>query len=217
MLDEAVTKAARGGPPVTLVLCDLDGLKAINDVHGHPTGDAALRALVDLLSSNLRAYDSVGRVGGDEFALLLQGAEAEATAAIVGRLATTIEGGAAGVADVRASFGTARCPDDGTTRDALMALADARLYEDKDRTRAERRSSDVVDVGGFVVGDGAGARGAPPAGLHRGAAGGVVERGGAGGALRPPLGEQAERAGQLGALRGERVRDPVRAVASTAR
>ncbi len=135
VLDEAVAQAARGGPPVTLALCDLDGLKAINDVHGHPTGDAALRALVDLLSSNLRAYDSVGRVGGDEFALLLHGAESEATAAIVSRLATTIEGGAAGEADVRASFGTARCPDDGTTRDALMARADARLYEDKNRTR----------------------------------------------------------------------------------
>jgi diguanylate cyclase (GGDEF)-like protein len=136
VLDEAVAKATRGGPPVTLALCDLDGLKAINDLHGHPTGDAALRALVDLLSTNLRTYDSVGRVGGDEFALLLQGAESEATAAIVCRLATTIEGGAAGVADVRASFGTARCPDDGTTRDALMELADARLYEDKNRTRS---------------------------------------------------------------------------------
>jgi diguanylate cyclase (GGDEF)-like protein len=130
-LDEAVARARRRDEPVTLVMCDVDGLKAINDRHGHPAGDEALRAFVDALSANLRTSDSVGRVGGDEFALLLRGAEAEATAAILCRLTATIRDDADGVGDVRASFGSARCPDDGTTRDALVAVADARLYEAK--------------------------------------------------------------------------------------
>lgn len=119
--------------PVTLVLCDLDGLKAINDRYGHPVGDAALQAFVKLLSSNLRASDAVGRVGGDEFALVLPGAGIRAVVRIVGRLSTTIADAAAGVADVRASFGVAWCPDDGCTRAELLAAADRRLYDDKRR------------------------------------------------------------------------------------
>jgi diguanylate cyclase (GGDEF)-like protein len=128
-LDDAITR----GRPVTLVLCDLDGLKAINDRHGHPVGDLALRAFVDLVTGNLRAYDVVGRIGGDEFALILPGAAPDAVAQILGRLATTIQGGPPGVAEVRASFGTAWFPDDGSTRDELVAAADLRLYEDKRR------------------------------------------------------------------------------------
>ena len=134
-LDEAITR----GRPVTLVLCDLDGLKAINDRHGHPVGDAALRAFVDLVSTNLRAYDVVGRIGGDEFALILPGATADAVERILCRLTTTIEGGPPGVAEVRASFGTAWFPDDGATRDEHVAVADGRLYEDKRSTVTRSR------------------------------------------------------------------------------
>jgi diguanylate cyclase (GGDEF)-like protein len=132
-LDGALARVRRGEDAVTLVMCDLDGLKGINDQHGHPTGDAALQAFVRLVSDSLRGYDVVGRIGGDEFALLLRGAEAEATAAIICRLTTTIRSGPAGVADVRASFGTARSPDDGVVREDLVAAADARLYEAKSR------------------------------------------------------------------------------------
>lgn len=128
-LDDEVAR----GRPVTLVLCDLDGLKAINDRHGHPVGDAALRAFVDVVSANVRAYDVVGRIGGDEFALILPGAGPDAVTRILGRLTTTIEGGPPGVAEVRASFGTAWFPDDGTSRDELVATADRRLYEHKRR------------------------------------------------------------------------------------
>ena len=70
---------------------------------------------------------------GDEFALLLRGAEADATAAILTRLTATIQDDVTGVGAVRASFGSARCPDDGTDREALVAAADARLYAAKRR------------------------------------------------------------------------------------
>jgi diguanylate cyclase (GGDEF)-like protein len=118
---------------VTIALCDLDGLKAINDRHGHPTGDAVLKAFVELLAGNLRGYDSIGRLGGDEFGLILPGTEAEAEAKILHRLETSMAQSADGVAAVRASFGTARFPDDAGSRDELIQLADDRLYEAKRR------------------------------------------------------------------------------------
>jgi diguanylate cyclase (GGDEF)-like protein len=132
-LEEELARAQRGGTAVTLVLYDLDGFKAINDQHGHPAGDQALRGFADHLGANLRAYDSVGRIGGDEFALLLIGTEPDAEARILARLATSFASAGSGTTDVHASFGAARYPDDGRTRDELVAVADRRLYEHKRR------------------------------------------------------------------------------------
>jgi diguanylate cyclase (GGDEF)-like protein len=136
-IDEAIANATREGCHVTIALCDLDGLKAINDRYGHPTGDAALKAFVELLASNLRGYDSIGRLGGDEFGLILPGTEAEAEAKILRRLETSMAQSADGMAEVRASFGTARFPDDAGARDQLIAIADARLYEAKRASAGE--------------------------------------------------------------------------------
>ncbi len=130
-LDDELARATRTDAPVTLVLCDLDGFKAINDAHGHPAGDAALQAFAQLLEANLRTSDSVGRIGGDEFALILVGADAGDEAGILSRLAVTLASGPPAMAEVRASFGTARFPGDGTERDDLVAAADRRLYEAK--------------------------------------------------------------------------------------
>jgi diguanylate cyclase (GGDEF)-like protein len=132
-LDDELDRAQRSGAPVTLVLCDLDGFKAINDSFGHPAGDLALRAFVALLEANLRSSDSVGRIGGDEFALVLVGADATDERAILARLTASLEAGAAELSEVRASFGTARAPEDGTERGVLVEAADRRLYEAKRR------------------------------------------------------------------------------------
>jgi diguanylate cyclase (GGDEF)-like protein len=132
-LDDELARARRARTPVTLVLYDLDGFKAINDAHGHPTGDAALRAFAEGLETRLRASDSVGRIGGDEFALILVGADAQHEASILERLSTTLASGGPGTTGVCASFGTARFPEDGASRDDLVAVADRRLYEHKRR------------------------------------------------------------------------------------
>ena len=132
-LDDELVRARRANTPVTLVLYDLDGFKAINDEHGHPTGDAALRAFAQGLETNLRASDSVGRIGGDEFALILVGADIQHEASILERLATTLASGGPGTTGVCASFGAARFPEDGASRDDLIATADRRLYEHKRR------------------------------------------------------------------------------------
>ena len=130
-LDDELRRAQRTAAAVTLVLCDLDGFKAINDAHGHPAGDAALRAFAELLEANVRSSDSVGRIGGDEFALILVGADPAHAEGIVSRLAGTLRTGVPEVGGVQASFGSARAPEDGRSRDALVEAADRRLYEAK--------------------------------------------------------------------------------------
>jgi diguanylate cyclase (GGDEF)-like protein len=134
-LDDELARADRSHAPFTLVLCDLDDFKALNDAQGHPAGDAALCAFTALLTAELRMSDSVGRLGGDEFGLILVGAEADDADAVLDRLTATLAAGSPDGMVLRASFGTARAPDDGTTRDELVAAADRRLYEHKRGSR----------------------------------------------------------------------------------
>ncbi|HKO73784.1 MAG TPA: sensor domain-containing diguanylate cyclase [Gaiellaceae bacterium] len=72
--DAAVARAQRNGEELSLLVVDLDGLKRINDLGGHPAGDEALRALADALRESCRAGDVPCRLGGDEFAIILPGA-----------------------------------------------------------------------------------------------------------------------------------------------
>lgn len=77
---DRVDAAQRSGMPLCVMFLDLDGLKAINDALGHGAGDQALVEVADALRSSVRSDDIVGRVGGDEFAMVLAGtsrAEAE--------------------------------------------------------------------------------------------------------------------------------------------
>jgi diguanylate cyclase (GGDEF)-like protein len=132
-LEEELARADRARTAVTLVLFDLDGFKAINDEHGHPAGDLALRAFAEGLGAKLRASDSLGRVGGDEFALILVGIDAVHEVTILRRLASTMASAGPGTTEVRTSLGAARYPEDGTSREELVEVADRRLYEHKRR------------------------------------------------------------------------------------
>lgn len=121
-----------GTQPVTLLMLDLDGFKAFNDRHGHPAGDAMLRAVAQSLRAAVRAGDRVYRHGGDEFAILLP-----ATSRAVGeRVAERIRSAIAtlhteAATRITASIGAASHPDDAATRDGLIAAADAALYRAK--------------------------------------------------------------------------------------
>ncbi|HEY0387698.1 MAG TPA: sensor domain-containing diguanylate cyclase [Gaiellales bacterium] len=84
-LDEAIARAARSGEGVALLVLDLDGLKAINDVGGHVAGDEALRGAADALRASVRVGDLPCRLGGDEFAVILPAADATAALAVAER------------------------------------------------------------------------------------------------------------------------------------
>jgi diguanylate cyclase (GGDEF)-like protein len=70
-LSRMIAFTRRYGPPSSVVYFDVNGMKQINDTHGHPAGDAALRHVADILCKNVRSADVVGRLGGDEFGVIL--------------------------------------------------------------------------------------------------------------------------------------------------
>jgi diguanylate cyclase (GGDEF)-like protein len=115
------------GAGFALVLCDMDGLKRVNDTHGHEAGDKALRALAAALRGQLRHSDTAYRVGGDEFAVVLPGASVEDAERVIGRLRDAVA--------IVASFGISRF-EPGDDPEHVMARADAALYEAK-RLRAQ--------------------------------------------------------------------------------
>jgi len=119
--------AASSGAHTAVCLIDLDGFKAVNDDHGHATGDALLVAVTTAMAKCLRHGDVLARIGGDEFAALLSDVTPEDAAGIAARMRESIaEAGAAG--GVTASVGWA-C---GEVADAnLVAVADAAMYRAK--------------------------------------------------------------------------------------
>ena len=124
--------AARTGRSSTLLLLDLDGLKKINDSHGHLAGSRALCRLADVLRAECRAVDTPVRYGGDEFVVILPDTDAEGAqnlaARLAGRLASDGED-----PPITFSYGIGVCPLDGTTLDQLLAFADRALYAMKGR------------------------------------------------------------------------------------
>jgi diguanylate cyclase (GGDEF)-like protein len=110
------------GEGFSLVLCDMDGLKTVNDTHGHEAGDRALQKLAAALRSELRRSDDAYRVGGDEFAIVLSGASRLDAERVMRRLRERIE----------ASFGIA-VHEPGEDPEQLIARADRALYEIKKR------------------------------------------------------------------------------------
>lgn len=137
-LDEAaaraIANARRYNRPLALVVCDLDGFKALNDGHGHIAGDAALRGFAQLLTSAVRRGDIVARMGGDEFGLLLVETEAAAAADVMERVRAEITClilPNAPRAQLRASFGVAELLAGDEKLDDMVARADAALYDAK--------------------------------------------------------------------------------------
>jgi diguanylate cyclase (GGDEF)-like protein len=110
---------------------DIDHFKRINDEHGHPVGDAVLRDVAYAMRSELRAFDLVYRLGGEEFAILLPGADLAKTREIAERLRRAVAGSSTGGISVTMSFGAGAVGGDGVRLAQLYAQADAALYEAK--------------------------------------------------------------------------------------
>jgi diguanylate cyclase (GGDEF)-like protein len=138
-----LNRAKRYNQPVALVIMDLHCFKAVNDRHGHMQGDHMLQLAASTLRKTLRTSDYAFRIGGDEFALLLPHADT-AQAAILGRRVRANYGAAIEPLKLEIplalDFGVAVFPNDGDSKDALIRLADERLYELKKSTRSQTAS-----------------------------------------------------------------------------
>ncbi|KIP99805.1 MULTISPECIES: histidine kinase N-terminal 7TM domain-containing protein [Pseudomonas] len=130
-----LARVRRENGPLSLALIDLDHFKQLNDEHGHLDGDDVLKSVAQHLLVNLRSSDTVFRIGGEEFLLILPGADAlEASKrleAICQGLAQKPIETRSGVRQVTLSAGLALWPDQGLVLDDLLRAADAALYEAK--------------------------------------------------------------------------------------
>jgi diguanylate cyclase (GGDEF)-like protein len=127
---EGAVASGKDDSPVTLAMVDIDDFKAINDEHGHPVGDEALRLVSEALLRAVRDQDSVFRVGGEEFAVLFRGVSTEQALPIAERLRAGVERIDFRV-PLRVSVGLASWPDQAPDRDGLVRNADAALYDAK--------------------------------------------------------------------------------------
>ena len=154
----------RRGRPFAVVMIDIDFFKRINDQHGHAVGDAALKHCVRLWRSSLRESDQLARIGGEEFCVVLPGADLALAASIAermrSRLAQTPLRWKGLSIPITASFGVALPATGDETGDATLARVDAELY----RAKAAGRNCVCVAEEPAQAADGGGARPALPEG-----------------------------------------------------
>jgi diguanylate cyclase (GGDEF)-like protein/PAS domain S-box-containing protein len=132
MLDLEIKRSKRTGREFALLFFDLDGLKRINDSHGHLVGSQALCRLADVLSSCCRVIDTPARFGGDEFAVVLPETNAEEASLVAQRVCESVAKDDKGP-KLSVSFGIAVYPQDGDTLEDLLRHADSELYVMKEQ------------------------------------------------------------------------------------
>ncbi|MGH7542369.1 MAG: diguanylate cyclase [Gemmatimonadota bacterium] len=136
-IDEEIHRAERTGASLSLLMIDVDFLKHVNDVYGHPAGDQVLKALAETLRRLVRRIDLVARCGGEEFAVLLPETTAERGEDVAARLRASIEGlEHPGVGEaITVSIGVAAYPEDAGSASELVHAADQALYASKNSGR----------------------------------------------------------------------------------
>jgi diguanylate cyclase (GGDEF)-like protein len=135
LLDQQVALAQRYGKPLSLLLCDIDHFKTVNDTYGHPVGDTVLRGVAKILSAQARSVDLVARYGGEEFAIVLPETDSSAARALAERIRVSVAAvemrTALGPVKVTLSLGVATFPDVADGKQALIDRADQALYAAK--------------------------------------------------------------------------------------
>lgn len=134
-LNDELARSVRNGKPLAVLLCDLNGFKTVNDNYGHLTGNKLLQEIAKNLRSVCRDYDLVGRLGGDEFILVLPEFDAATVAAFLPRVHAAVEEAAQSICNRKAvsvSVGSSLYPQDGVTPEELLSEADRAMYELKE-------------------------------------------------------------------------------------
>lgn len=131
-----VTRHARSGERLVLLMVDLDDFKAVNDRYGHPAGDAVLKAVVARILASVREMDTVARYGGEEFSVILPQTDAANGQRVAERLraavaASPVPTGLPGPFRLTVSIGLAIYPDDAPSKAGLVECADKALYAAK--------------------------------------------------------------------------------------
>lgn len=145
-LERECARAERASYTFSVLLCDVDRLKLINDDGGHAAGDEVIRRIAAVLAQRVRRADLAARIGGDEFAILLAGADLERAGAFAEEVRAEIERQQPPperLDPVTTSIGVAEWQDDADDPDALMARADRRLYVAKSTRNSVATSVDI--------------------------------------------------------------------------
>ncbi|GAB4070860.1 hypothetical protein GCM10028777_37380 [Angustibacter speluncae] len=128
---EAAAQARMIGAPVSLIICDLDHFKRVNDEHGHDRGDVVLREVAYRMRRTLRVFDLVYRLGGEEFLVLLPGQDEQAAAIVADRLVEGMRCEPVADLQLTMSAGVATLTPDLLDFDDLLKAADLALYAAK--------------------------------------------------------------------------------------
>jgi diguanylate cyclase (GGDEF)-like protein len=132
----ALERACTGGGRATLLLFDIDHFKTVNDRFGHQEGDRMLQLVSDVLVRHKRRDDALGRLGGEEFALLLADADAGVAQLVAERVRNALRDATEStLASLTLSVGIAERSDSVASSHALLQVADRALYLAKDRGR----------------------------------------------------------------------------------
>ena len=138
-LDRELARCKRDAVSLTVMVCDMNGFKKINDRFGHLEGNRVLRLFAQALKDSCREYDYVARMGGDEFVVIAPGLPADTAAKKVAQIrALAKQAGfeVCGEEILSLSVGSAVSPDDGNDAEQLLTLADRRMYVEKQKQPA---------------------------------------------------------------------------------
>jgi diguanylate cyclase (GGDEF)-like protein/putative nucleotidyltransferase with HDIG domain len=148
-LDRELARCRRLNASVTVMVCDLDGFKDINDRFGHLEGNRILKIFAQGLQDSCREYDYVARMGGDEFVIVAPGLTDPAAVlrgACLNELAKAAGRQVCGDSPLSLSVGYAICPEDGSDAEKLLAEADRRMYLQKQRHHQGDFAHDAGDT-----------------------------------------------------------------------
>lgn len=152
-LDGQIGRVERGGKSLSMIMFDIDFFKRVNDSHGHAAGDSVLKELAERVSGNLRSFDTVARMGGEEFVIVMPDTNVGIACAVAERLRQDIENNGFTVPElsttlpITISIGVATARENGDTSESILKRADDALYHAKDtgRNRAVLNTDGVFE------------------------------------------------------------------------